>query len=96
MATEAQLQPALVNEGGLEEFLQLEAKIARVGEALKQAREVRARVEAEMSELRTTHEELQQIYALTEQDLNALKKERDAVRQRVAKLITQLDGLVGE
>jgi chromosome segregation ATPase len=95
MATEPQLQPTPVS-GGLEEFLELEAKIARVGEALRLAREARARVEAEISSLRSTHEELQQIYNLTEQDLQALRREREEVRLRVAKLVEQLDGLVSE
>lgn len=95
MASEPQLQPTLVS-GGLEEFLELEAKITRVAEALRLAREARARVEAEIASLRTTHDELQQIYALTEQDLQNLRREREEVRLRVAKLVEQLDGLVAE
>ena len=96
MATSTPLQPALIKESATEDFLLLEAKIARVGDALRQARAARHRAEAEAAQAKAAYEELKQIYALTEQDVAALRQEREATRQRVGQLLEQLDHLAPE
>ncbi len=94
MATEAHLQPPLVES--LDEFLQLEAKITRVVENLRAARDARARAEAELTELKGKHAGLKQEYTRAEQELIELRKEREEVRRRVEKLAAQLETLSGE
>ena len=81
-----------------DEFQALEQKVLRAVEIVKRERETRAAAEAEIGALRaqlaaqlTSHSE--EIGALQAQ-LATLNQERDAVRQRVEKVLTQIDELL--
>lgn len=90
MATTTLPAPGLTGEGW-EEFLDLEAKIQRVADALKQARAERDRALAELSALRGSQDKLQRAHAQADQELVALRKERLEVRQRLARLSQHLE-----
>jgi chromosome segregation ATPase len=82
------------------DFAALEERIRRAVELVKRERQARAGAEARSAELeaRVTQGEaqLQAQSALTEQlqnELNALRGEREHVRQRVERLLEQLDTL---
>jgi chromosome segregation ATPase len=82
------------------DFAALEERIHRAVELVKRERQARAGAEARSAELeaRATQAEaqMQAQSALTEQlqgELNALRGERDHVRQRVERLLKQLDSL---
>ena len=81
-----------------EEFQALEQKVLRAIEIVKSEREARAAAEAEVAALRAQIEALTatQGEALTaaQTQLNALNQERDAVRQRVEKMLQQMDELL--
>jgi hypothetical protein len=81
-----------------DEFQALEQKVLRAVEIVKRERETRAAAEAEIGALRaqlaaqlTSHGE--EIGALQAQ-LATLNQERDAVRQRVEKVLNQIDELL--
>lgn len=96
MATESQLQPTLVPNSGLEEFLRLEEKIVGIAEALRTARQKRLAAEHETAELKVKYNELKREIAHSEKEMVALRKERDEIRRRVEKLIGQMDALQSE
>jgi uncharacterized protein involved in exopolysaccharide biosynthesis len=81
-----------------DEFLALEQKVLRAVEIVKREREARATAEAEVATLRaqiatqltTQAEELSAAQA----QLATLTQERDAVRQRVEKMLNQIDELL--
>ena len=81
-----------------DEFLALEQKVLRAVEIVKREREARAAAEAEVATLRaqlatqltTQAEELSAAQA----QLATLTQERDAVRQRVEKMLNQIDELL--
>ena len=75
-------------------FLELENKILSVADALRQAREERDQARAELGPLRAAHDKLQQAQALAERELMALRKERNDIRQRVARLVAQVETAV--
>ena len=82
------------------DFAALEERIRRAVEVVKRERQARAGAEARSAELeaRVTQAEaqMQAQSALTEQlqnELNALRGEREHVRQRVERLLKQLDTL---
>lgn len=89
MATEI-VQSHLAGEG-LEDFLELETKIQRVAEALRATRAERDRALKELVPLQAAHEKLQRALAQAEQEMVALRKERQEVRQRIARLTQQLE-----
>jgi chromosome segregation ATPase len=64
----------------VDEFQALEQKVLRAVEIVKREREARATAEAEVATLR--------------EQLAALSQERDSVRQRVEKMLAQMDELV--
>jgi chromosome segregation ATPase len=64
----------------VDEFQALEQKVLRAVEIVKREREARAAAEAEVAALR--------------EQLAALSQERDSVRQRVEKMLAQMDELV--
>ena len=63
-----------------DEFQALEQKVLRAVEIVKREREARATAEAEVAALR--------------EQLAALSQERETVRQRVEKMLAQMDELV--
>ena len=88
------INPGITNE----EFQALEQKVLRAIEIVKSEREARATAEAEVAALRAQIEALTaaQGEALTaaQAQLNTLNQERDAVRQRVEKMLQQMDELL--
>ncbi len=76
----------------LDELLELEAKITQVAEALRSARAERDQAVAALTPLQAAHEKLQRSHAQQEQELVGLRKERNEIRQRVARLAKQLEG----
>jgi len=75
----------------VDEFQALEQKVLRAVEIVKREREARASAEAEVAALR---EQLAAQAASAEDQVAALNHERDAVRQRVEKMLAQMDELV--
>ena len=99
-----QPQQALVEPAALavsaDEFAALEERIRRAVELVKQERLLRVAAEARLAELEErvlraeTESQAQTLSAQhVENDLRALRAERDQVRQRVDRLLTQLDAL---
>jgi len=89
-----------MSETGLsfDEFQALEQKVLRAVEIVKREREARTAAEAEVAALReqlnaqgqSTKGEIEAAHA----QIAVLNQERDAVRQRVEKLLEQLDELL--
>jgi hypothetical protein len=75
----------------VDEFQALEQKVLRAVEIVKRERDARAAAEAEVASLR---EQLAVQAAATEDHFAALHQERDAVRQRVEKMLAQMDELI--
>ncbi|NYF79087.1 hypothetical protein [Granulicella arctica] len=78
----------------VDEFQALEQKVLRAVEIVKREREARAAAEAEVVSLR---EQLTVQSSLTDEtnaELKSLQKERDDVRQRVEKMLAQMDELL--
>lgn len=76
-----------------DDFSALEERIVRAVAVVKQERQARAAADERAAQVEL---ELRQQTALAEQlqaEVGALKAERDHVRQRVERLLTQLDGL---
>ena len=82
----------------VDEFQALEQKVLRAVEIVKREREARAAAESEVAALRAQLEAqaATQGEALTaaQSELTALSKERDVVRQRVEKMLQQMDELL--
>lgn len=75
------------------DFSALEERVLRAVELLKQERSARAEAEDRIAR---TEEQLRAQTATSEQlhkELDALRAERDHVRQRVERLLTQLDAI---
>ncbi len=75
----------------VDEFQALEQKVLRAVEIVKRERDARAAAEAEVASLR---EQLAVQATASENHVAALNQERDAVRQRVEKMLAQMDELV--
>ncbi len=75
----------------VDEFQALEQKVLRAVEIVKREREARATAEAEVASLR---EQLAVQSAAANTQLSSLNQERDAVRQRVEKMLQQMDELL--
>lgn len=105
IATAADFDSTLTQGGG--EFAELEAKIERVAAALLQARREREQATAALGtaqsaqekissaheRLQAAHDKLLASHAQAETELVALRKERHEVRQRVSRLLQQLESL---
>jgi chromosome segregation ATPase len=78
----------------VDEFQALEQKVLRAVEIVKREREARAAAEAEVASLRDQLAQLGVQSSNTESQLHALNQERDAVRQRVEKMLQQMDELL--
>ena len=78
----------------VDEFQALEQKVLRAVEIVKREREARAAAEAEVASLRDQLAQLGVQSSNTESQLQALNQERDAVRQRVEKMLQQMDELL--
>jgi len=78
----------------IDEFQALEQKVLRAVEIVKREREARAAAEAEVASLRQQLAALQSSSTAAESEINTLTKEREAVRQRVEKMLEQMDELL--
>ena len=78
----------------VDEFQALEQKVLRAVEVVKREREARATAEAEVATLRAQLSEAQSLSTMVESELTTLTKEREAVRQRVEKMLQQMDELL--
>ena len=82
-----------MSEQGLsfDEFQALEQKVLRAVEVVKRERAARVEAEAEVASLRT-HLEAQ--IALSQEQMSAVNKERETVRNRVEGMLKQMDDLI--
>lgn len=78
----------------VDEFQALEQKVLRAVEIVKREREARAAAEAQVASLNEQLESQLAAQIAVEAQLNTLSKERDAVRQRVEKMLQQMDELL--
>lgn len=78
----------------VDEFQALEQKVLRAVEIIKQEREARAKAEAEITGLREQLEFQTLVAQEAQSAVNTLTKDRDSVRQRVEKMLQQMDELV--
>ena len=78
----------------VDEFQALEQKVLRAVEIVKREREARASAEAEVARLREQLEAERSSASAAESQLSHLHQERDQVRQRVEKMLQQMDELL--
>ncbi|MDW5264878.1 MULTISPECIES: hypothetical protein [Acidobacteriaceae] len=78
----------------VDEFQALEQKVLRAVEIVKREREARAAAEAQVASLNEQLESQLTAQIAVESQLNTLTKERDTVRQRVEKMLQQMDELL--
>ena len=78
----------------VDEFQALEQKVLRAVEIVKREREARAKAEAEVASLREQLEFQTLVATEAQTAANTLTKERDGVRQRVEKMLQQMDELL--
>jgi hypothetical protein len=78
----------------VDEFQALEQKVLRAVEIVKREREARAAAEAQVASLNEQLESQLSAQIAVESQLNTLTKERDDVRQRVEKMLQQMDELL--
>jgi chromosome segregation ATPase len=97
MQSEEQLQSEVAPAGALtvsaDDFAALEERIRRAIEVVKRERQARAAAEERATsaeaQMRTQAPLLEQL----QNEINAMRTERDQVRQRVERLLSQLDAL---
>ena len=77
----------------VDEFSALEERILRTVNLVKQEREARAAAEERASSLETQLREQAPLAERLQTEVSALRDERDHVRQRVERLLAQLDAL---
>jgi uncharacterized protein involved in exopolysaccharide biosynthesis len=80
-----------------DEFLALEQKVLRAVELIKKEREARAAAEAELATAKAEITDLQEKLAATgavQSEVETLTREREVVRQRVEKMLAQMDELL--
>ena len=78
----------------VDEFQALEQKVLRAVEIVKKEREARAKAEAEVTSLREQLEFQTLVASEAQTAVNTLTKERDNVKQRVEKMLQQMDELL--
>ena len=77
--------------GQIDYFQALEERVIRAVELLKTERAFRLSAEQQAAELSHRAEEQTAQVSRLEEELSGLKNERDAVRQRIERLLKQLD-----
>ena len=80
-----------------DEFLALEQKVLRAVELIKKEREARTAAEAELATAKAEIAELQSKLATAgsaQTEVETLTRERETVRQRVEKMLAQMDELL--
>jgi septal ring factor EnvC (AmiA/AmiB activator) len=97
VAEEAAPQQKAEDAGALtlsvDEFTALEERIRRAVGQLKQERLARSEAEERAAKAEAQLQDQEPRVALLEKELSALRAERDHVRQRVERLLSQLDAL---
>jgi peptidoglycan hydrolase CwlO-like protein len=78
----------------VDEFQALEQKVLRAVEIVKREREARAAAEAEVAALREQLKDAAGQVQAAESQVAELSQERDSVRQRVEKMLQQMDELL--
>ena len=78
----------------VDEFQALEQKVLRAVEIIKQEREARARAEAEIASLKEQLEFQTLVAQEAQTAVTSLTKDRDTVKQRVEKMLQQMDELL--
>ncbi len=78
---------------GADDFSALEQKVLRTVELLKTERDARAAAEHRANELHNSLEAQTAELLRVESELEGFKKDRDVVRQRVERMLKQLDEL---
>ena len=82
----------------VDEFQALEQKVYRAVEIVKREREMRAAAEMEVARLKEELTAEQKEHSVTAEaaasELDALRQEREQVRQRVEKMLHQMDELL--
>jgi chromosome segregation ATPase len=78
----------------VDEFQALEQKVLRAVEIIKQEREARAKAEAEIASLKEQLEFQTLVATEAQTAVTSLTKDRDNVRQRVEKMLQQMDELL--
>ena len=74
-----------------DEFQALEQKVLRAVEIVKREREARAAAETQVAALKV---QLATLSSETDRQVATLNKERDAIRQRVESMLSQMDELL--
>jgi hypothetical protein len=81
-----------------DEFLALEQKVLRAVELIKKEREARAAAEAQLATAKLEIADLQDKVAFADlarnEEVETLTREREVVRQRVEKMLAQMDELL--
>jgi hypothetical protein len=77
----------------VDDFSALEDRILRAVNLVKRERQARAEAEERAAKAEALLSEQAPLVERLQKDLNVLRSERDMVRQRVEKLLTQLDAL---
>ena len=78
----------------VDEFQALEQKVLRAVEIVKKEREARAKAEDEIAHLREQLEFQTLVAQEAQTAVNTLTKERDNVKQRVEKMLQQMDEML--
>jgi TolA-binding protein len=78
------------------DFQALENKVLRTIELLKTAREAQANAQRDATRLREQLGEREEEVETMRSELIALRKEREEVRTRVEKMLTQIDSLTAD
>lgn len=76
-----------------DDFSALEARVLRTVELVKKEREARAAAEERAAQAEAQLNEQSPAVEQLQQEIRALRAERDQVRQRVERLLAQLDAL---
>ncbi|HEY8997837.1 MAG TPA: hypothetical protein VIM60_08055 [Edaphobacter sp.] len=78
----------------VDEFQALEQKVLRAVEIVKQERENRAKLEAEIANLKEQLEFQTLVASEAQTAVNTLSKDRENVKSRVEKMLAQMDELL--
>jgi chromosome segregation ATPase len=90
-ATMSSEQTATISQ---DEFQALEQKVLRAVEIVRKERELRAAAEAEAAALREQLDSLTSTSNAAQSQITTLSQEREAVRLRVEKMLSQIDELL--
>lgn len=100
MEAEAKVAPGTATVSA-DEFQALEGKVMQAVETIRRERDARAAVEAErdvaQAEIALLHERLaalEEVAGVTQTELEALRGEREGLRDRVERMLKQMDELL--